>query len=173
MSLNYLPVDNPTVYVFDFIRRFSIFDGFNVDDHLDHKSRKLIKNVGILKKNITPEDVKTANYLSMSTKKMSGGQKKLTNIFANMVKCEFCKLVLLDEPLNNLDYNNVRIFSNALTRIYKSYSNIGIVIVTHCRSIPIVNKVIEIDSNSKVLKKGMDFACNSCFGEIDDNKFYI
>lgn len=173
MSLNYLPVDNPTTYVFDFVRRFSIYEGFGVDDSLDFKSRKLIRNAGIRRKDLKPEDIKAAKYLSMNTKKMSGGQKKLTNIFANIVKCEFCKLILLDEPLNNLDYNNVRAFSNTLAKIHKSYPNLGIIMVTHCRSIPIVNKVIEIDPANKELKIGKQYTCNSCFGEIDDSGLYV
>ena len=137
------------------------------------KSKKIIKSAGIKKKDITPEVIKAAKYLSMNTRKMSGGQKKLTNIFANLVKCEFSKLILLDEPLNNLDYNNVRTFSNTLTRVHKSYPHIGIVMVTHCRSIPIVNRVVEIDPNNDGFKIGKQYACNSCFGEIDDSGLYI
>ena len=49
MSLNYLPVDNPTEYILGFIRRFSIYEGFGVDDRLDMKSKKIIKNAGIKK----------------------------------------------------------------------------------------------------------------------------
>lgn len=173
MSLNYLPIDNPTAYVFDFIKRFSIYESFGLDEHLDFKSKKILKETGIKKRSIKPEDIKTAKYLSMNTKKMSGGQKKLTNIFSNMVKCDFCKLVLLDEPLNNLDYNNVRAFSNALTKIHKSYPEIGMVMVTHCRSIPIVNKVIEIDPHDGGFKIGKQYSCNSCFGEIDESGLYI
>ena len=173
MSLNYLDIDNPTAYIFDFAKRYSIYEGFGVDDHIDSKSKKIIKAAGIKRKDIKTEDVKAAKYLSMNTKKMSGGQKKLTNILANIVKCAYCQLVLLDEPLNNLDYNNVRAFSNTLTRIHKAFPNIGILMVTHCRSIPIVNKVIEIDPESKTLKTGGSYSCNSCFGKVDSNVMYI
>ncbi len=173
MSLNYLPVDNPDAYIFDFIRRFSIYEGFGVNDHLDLKSKSIIKNAGIKMNSISSEDIKVAKYLSMNTRKMSGGQKKLTNIFANLVKCEFSRLILLDEPLNNLDYNNVRSFSNTLTKIHKSLPGIGIVVVTHCRSIPIVNKVIEIDPDNGKFKIGKQYICNSCFGEIDNSGLYV
>lgn len=173
MSLNYLPVDNPTKYVLDFIKRFSIYEGFGVDARLDLKSKKIIKNAGIKRNAINSEDIKAAKYLSMNTKRMSGGQKKLTNIFANMVKVEFCKLILLDEPLNNLDYNNVRAFSNALTKVHKAYPGIGIVMVTHCRSIPIINKVIEIDPKNGGFKIGKQYECNSCFGDLNDSGLYI
>lgn len=173
MSLNYLEVDNSTAYVFDFVKKYSLYEGFGLDEHLDFKSRKVLKAAGIRKSDIKLEDIKTAKYLSMNTRKMSGGQKKLTNILANIVKSDYCKLILLDEPLNNLDYNNVRCFSNVLTRIHRTHPDIGIVMVTHCRSIPIVNKVIEIDSISKELKEGNTYTCNSCFGKLDGDGMYI
>ena len=82
-------------------------------------------------------------------------------------------LIILDEPLNNLDYDNVRAFSNVLTRIYKSKPNLAILLVTHCRSIPIVNKVISIDSFTKRFVEEQTYFCNSCFGKISENGMYI
>lgn len=108
----------------------------------------------------------------MNIKKMSGGQKKLTNIMTNLIRYSFCDLLLLDEPLNNLDYNNVRLFSNVLTRIYRDKPELGIIMVTHCRSIPIVNRVIEIQPNTKKLVETKNYSCNSCFGELDEKGYY-
>ena len=82
-------------------------------------------------------------------------------------------MIILDEPLNNLDYGNVRTFSNILTQIHGQYPSIGILLVTHCRSIPIVNKVIEICPKTKTLNAGNGYVCNSCFGSVDENKMYI
>lgn len=81
--------------------------------------------------------------------------------------------MILDEPLNNLDYRNVRAFSNILTRIYKDKPELGIIMVTHCRSIPVINKVIEIDPAQKSLKAGGDYKCNSCFGKVGDDGLYV
>ena len=90
-----------------------------------------MNRLGLSQHEITPEDFLAAKYLSMSTKRMSGGQKKLTNIFSNMIRYDFCELIILDEPLNNLDYSNVRAFSNVLTRIYRSKPELAIILVTH------------------------------------------
>ena len=38
------------------------------------------------------------------------------------------ELLLLDEPLNNLDYNNIRAFSNILTQVYHSKPGLGIIL---------------------------------------------
>ena len=103
---------------------------------------------------------------------MSGGQKKLTNIFSNLIRYNFCDLIILDEPLNNLDYSNVRAFSNVLTRLYHSKSDRAIILITHCRSIPIVNRIIEIDPTLKAFKESDSYICSSCFGNVDENGLY-
>lgn len=111
-------------------------------------------------------------YLSMSTRRMSGGQKKLTNIFSNLIRYSFCDLLILDEPLNNLDYSNVRAFSNVLTKIYRTKPELGIILVTHCRSIPIINRIIEIDPERELFYENKTYICSSCFGVVNEEGLY-
>ena len=121
---------------------------------------------------IAQEDNMAIKYLSMSTKRMSGGQKKLTNIFSNLIRYNFCDLLILDEPLNNLDYSNVRAFSNVLTKVYRSKPELAIILVTHCRSIPIVNRIIEIDPDQKLFIENETYICSSCFGTVNEEGLY-
>ena len=44
-----------------------------------------------------------------------------------------------DEEADKFEYD--RAFSNILTQIHKAKPDLAIVLVTHCRSLPIVNKV--------------------------------
>ncbi len=174
MSLNYCDIENKEKYIFDFVRKFSVQDCFNIDGAtLDRKCRKLMGKIDIDADNLSDSDIQALKLLSLKTSKLSGGQRKLANIVASLVKCEFCKMIILDEPLNNLDYGNVRFFSNILTQIHSLYPSIGILLVTHCRSIPIINKVIEICPKAKTLNVGKEYMCNSCFGSVDENKMYI
>ena len=174
MSLNYCDIENKEEYIYDFVRKFSIQDCFNIDDTLlDRKCRKLIDKLDIDADSLSASDIRAIKLLSLKTSRLSGGQRKLANIVASLVKCEFCRMIILDEPLNNLDYGNVRTFSNILTQIHGQYPSIGILLVTHCRSIPIVNKVIEIGPRTKTLNAGNGYVCNSCFGSVDENKMYI
>ncbi len=174
MSLEHQHIDNPSKYILDFVKIHRIYDCFGIeDDSIDSKCRKILRNAGISSQDITSETIKSAKYLSMNTKKMSGGQRKLTNILSNLVRCEFSKLIIFDEPLNNLDYNNVRKFSNILTKLHQEYPNVGMILVTHCRSIPIINRVLEIDVDTKTLKTGEKYVCNSCFGKISNEGLYI
>ena len=174
-SIDYFVKDNKERYTFQFIKKFSIQKCFRLDAEntkLDRRCHRIIKSIGLDKNEMTDEDIMVVQYLAMNTKRMSGGQRKLTNIFSNLIRYDFCDLLILDEPLNNLDYNNVRAFSNVLTRIYNTKPELAILLVTHCRSIPIVNRIIEIDPLQKSIKEGEAYICSSCFGKIDENGIY-
>lgn len=165
-----------TQYVFDFVKRFRIYDCFNISatsTSLKRKERKIAQRIGLPIEKIADEDRMAISFLLMSIKNMSGGQKKLTNIFSILIRYSFSKLIILDEPLNNLDYSNVRAFSNVLTQIYKAKPDLSILIVTHCRSIPIINKVISIDPGKKQFVEEDHYSCNSCFGQVNDEGFYV
>lgn len=72
-----------------------------------------------------------------------------------------------------LDFGNVRAFSNILTKLYHSKPELAIILVTHCRSIPIVNRIIEIDPTSKQFNEDEVYVCSSCFGPVDNEGLYI
>lgn len=175
-SLNYVENRNREQYVFDFLKRFSAANAFFLSDcdiPLDSKCKRIARKIGIDTKSLSIDDIRVLKLLSLKTKRLSGGQKKLINILSNLVKYESSNLIILDEPLNNLDYNNVRAISNILTMIYKAKPTLAFLIVTHCRSIPIINKVYEIDSAEKKLRLGESYQCSSCFGKLDRDGFYI
>jgi len=162
-------------YVYEFVKQFSIYDCFGIDASTVKRDRKfysVLRRLSISEGSLTTEDVLAIKYLSMSIRQMSGGQKKLTNIFSNLIRYSFCDMLLLDEPLNNLDYGNVRNFSNVLTQVYKAKPELGILLVTHCRSIPIVNRIIEIDTAHKAFVEGSSYECSSCFGTVDGDCMY-
>ncbi len=174
MAINYEIKQKQEQYIFDFIRKFDIQDCFGFEQcQIDGKCRKLFRKLKMEEKDMDDKDLRAVKYLTTSIKKMSGGQKKLTNIMTNLIRYDFADLVLLDEPLNNLDYNNVRAFSNILTNIYNSKPELGIVLVTHCRSLPIVNRVIEIDPKERKIVEGISYQCSSCFGKVDNNGYYF
>lgn len=175
-SLNYIKIKNKEQYIFSFLKKHSAAEGFfhaSSDNILDGKARRIARKIGLKANDLSNADKKVVKLLSFSTKQLSGGQKKLINILSNLIRYEYCNLIIFDEPLNNLDYSNVRTFSNILTKIYREKPELSILIVTHCRSIPIINKVIEIDTTNKTLKLGDPYICSSCFGKIDSNGYYI
>lgn len=73
-----------------------------------------------------------------------------------------------DEQLERLwSYLEVS-FNNLLAEIYYSKSELGIIIVTHCRSITIINQILEINPKKELIEEKFDYKCNSCFGVVDD-----
>lgn len=113
-----------------------------------------------------------ASSMSRRNAAKSAGFCSRAATMANLIRYSFCDLLILDEPLNNLDYSNVRAFSNVLTRIYRAKPELAIILVTHCRSIPIVNRIIEIDPDKKVFTENESYTCSSCFGSVDGDGFY-
>ncbi|MCR4781607.1 MAG: ATP-binding cassette domain-containing protein [Lachnospiraceae bacterium] len=175
-SIDRFDISNKEKYVFDFIKGNAAYESFyygNADVRLNAGAKRIAKRLGLKNTKLDINEKKTLMLMSMNVKKMSGGQRKLANILTNIVRYEFCSLMILDEPLNNLDYRNVRAFSNILTRIYMNKPELGVIMVTHCRSIPIINKVIEINPSEKRLGIGKEYKCNSCFGEINKDGLYV
>lgn len=175
LSIDKSNIDEKSRFVFDFALEYSLQNCFILDSKqlLSNTEKKIAQKIGIDYHYLGEKERQIIKMLALKTKQMSGGQKKLTNIITNLIRTSFCDLLILDEPLNNLDYDNVRSFSNILTKIYNKNKTIGIIIVTHCRSLPVINRVLEIKPNEKLLVKGKTQVCSTCFGEIDDDGFYI
>ncbi len=76
----------------------------------------------------------------------SGGQKKMINILAGIIKVQVCglKLILMDEPLNNLDRDNKAILNQLLKRL-REEADFAILMVTHCQIFEGINKVLQIE----------------------------
>lgn len=74
----------------------------------------------------------------------SGGQQKMINVLAGVIKAEVCglKLVVMDEPLNNLDGKNKYILNNLITDLRKK--DVAILAITHCQIFDGVNKVLTL-----------------------------
>lgn len=78
-----------------------------------------------------------------------------------------------DEQLERLwSYLEVS-FNNLLAEIHYSKPELGIIIVTHCKSITIINKILEINTKKELIEEKFDYKCNSCFGVVDDKGYYV
>ena len=166
-------VTNPEKYIFNFIKMFSCYP------HILKKGNRMLNNkIKSFLEKIQEEDnaqnKMIAGYLLSKVSSLSGGQLKMLNIMSNLVKYEFCSLCIIDEPLNNLDYDSVRNFSNIIAKIHHEKPNLSFLIVTHCRSILSVNRMIEINPTTKKITsfEGDEVVCSSCFG-ISKNDFYL
>ena len=77
----------------------------------------------------------------------SGGQRKMCQIVAALIQAKALgsRLILMDEPLNNLDKNNKKILNNEIRALLSSSNPPAIMMVTHCHIFFGVNKEIVLD----------------------------
>ena len=111
------------------------------------------------------------NCMNENPTNLSGGQKRLLSILLALVRAKGSKLLLIDEPINNLDFNTACRVSNMITKIRKSYPNLSMLIVTHCHVFPIVDRVIKIEKGG-ILNSDIKYECHNCFGDVDKDGFY-
>ncbi len=85
---------------------------------------------------------KYKTFKNKNVRAWSGGQQKMINVLAGVIKAQVCglKLVLMDEPLNNLDGRNKDILNKLITQLRNS--NVAILTITHCQIFDGVNKTL-------------------------------
>lgn len=84
-------------------------------------------------------------YLQAASK-MSGGQQKMIHIFQGIIKAKTigCKILVMDEPLNNLDKENKKILIEAINGLRNTIPTLAILLITHCKVFPGVNTILKI-----------------------------
>ena len=103
--------------------------------------------------------------------KFSGGEQRLLNILSVIATRPNAELLLIDEPLNNLDYVNARNISNLINKVICENPKICIIMISHCRIFPFITREIRLDSNG-ISEVSDRYECHSCFGEPDKDGFY-
>ena len=92
---------------------------------------------------------------------LSGGQRKMLHLLSGIIKAKVadCKLILMDEPLNNLDKENKRFLIKALDNLRKTNPDITILLITHCRIFPGIKDIIQItkeENDSNAIYRSFD-----------------
>ena len=110
------------------------------------------------------------------TDNLSGGQRKFLKVFQSLIKLEVLKdqisLLLLDEPLNNLDREKKMVFNNLIQKAREVHPDLVIIFISHCRSIRAVTKEIQFEDQSVKLIENQSY-CNLDFSILDkDQKKY-
>ena len=104
--------------------------------------------------------------------RLSGGEQRMISIFLGLVCRKSAKLMIVDEPLNNLDFENVMKVSDLLNSLHKDSESAGMILVTHCKIITCVNR------QRKMVKGHMEdfdtkYECHHCMGEPDCDLYYL
>lgn len=103
---------------------------------------------------------------------LSGGQKKIIHIISKIIKAELfdAKVLLMDEPLNNLDIKNKILLNNLIEHLRNDNPDVVILIITHCLVFQNINKTIKYtkgkDKNFTIKVIEDKVACQNCL--VDD-----
>lgn len=117
------------------------------------------------------DDGKPLFYEKSKPAKLSGGQQRMLSIVSSVVIRNNAKLFIIDEPLNNLDFKNVKRISNIITKIHKENPNAAILMVTHCRIFPAITRLITMQ-NGQIVPTTEQYHCYSCFGKPNVEGYY-
>ena len=108
----------------------------------------------------------------------SGGQRKMCQIVGAIIQAKVLgsRLILMDEPLNNLDKNNKKILNNEIADLLKLPTPPAIMMVTHCHIFFGVNKEITIqdgkDGRIATFLSSGDNLFSSCLVEGNEKEGY-
>lgn len=103
--------------------------------------------------------------------KFSGGEQRLLSVLSVAATRPEADLMIIDEPLNNLDFANARIISNLLNKVIREHSHMGLLMISHCRIFPFITREIKLTSEG-IQDVPKRYICHSCLGKSDQNGFY-
>ncbi len=95
---------------------------------------------------------------------VSGGEGKLIQLITRILKLKKADILILDEPLNHLSFENSRKFNDVIIEEIKSKPELAIIMVSHCRAANFTDKALVYDRSSKNLKI-IDYSAYDCFSD--------
>lgn len=103
--------------------------------------------------------------------KFSGGEQRLLSVLSVIGTRPHTELMIIDEPLNNLDFINARNISNLLNKVIQENRNMALLMISHCRIFPFITREIALTPTG-LRELQEPYLCHSCFGEPDHKGFY-
>lgn len=142
-----------------------------------YKDREKRFNYWIEKYRPLTEEDKNKKLIEKFIFSLSGGEEKYLSILQGLVRCDDpeIKLVLIDEPTNNLDHSHIMHLSDLIQRIRYFRPELAFIIISHCRVWPYITKTYEIkkpDEKSNNTLIEVDNECHNCFGNADEDGYY-
>lgn len=101
----------------------------------------------------------------------SGGEQRLLSVLSVIATRPNAELMIIDEPLNNLDFVNARNISNLLNKVRLENPRMALLMISHCRIFPFITREIQLSSEGVIELKD-HYECHSCFGDHDEDGFY-
>lgn len=103
--------------------------------------------------------------------KFSGGEQRLLTVLSVIATRSKTDLIIIDEPLNNLDFVNARNISNLINKVIKTNPHMALLMISHCRIFPFITREIKLTPTG-IQDVAERYTCHSCFGEHDCEGYY-
>ena len=103
--------------------------------------------------------------------KFSGGEQRLLSVLSVIAARSKTELMIVDEPLNNLDFVNARNISNLINKVVRENPKMALLMISHCRIFPFITREIKLTSKG-ICEAAGRYECHACFGEHDEQGFY-
>lgn len=103
--------------------------------------------------------------------RFSGGEQRLLSVLSIVVTRSNAELIIIDEPLNNLDFVNARNISNLLNSALRNNPKTALLMISHCRIFPFITREIKLTANG-IEHIEEPYLCHGCVGEPDMQGFY-
>ena len=142
------------------------------DTAVCHTVERELSNQGKVSKQEIDEIVEYFHCKTLLKKRMSslsGGQLQLVYLMRAFLK-KSADLILLDEPINNLDSGRAMMLSNYIQDFVSKNPMKSVIIVTHCRMFP--NTTSYTLENGFFCRLSTENSCQSCFGPTDEKGYY-
>lgn len=104
--------------------------------------------------------------------KLSGGEQRMVSIFLGLACKTKSRLMIVDEPLNNLDFENAMRVSDMLNKIRLENPSSGMILITHCKVITCVNRQRRL-VKGRMEKSDSKYECHHCMGEPNEKLYYF
>lgn len=103
--------------------------------------------------------------------KFSGGEQRLLQVFSVIATRSDSDLLIIDEPLNNLDFVNAKHISNLINKVIHDNTQMGVLMISHCRIFPFITRELKLTADG-ISEISEPYTCHSCFGEPNEDGFY-
>ncbi|MBR0108130.1 MAG: hypothetical protein IJM07_03295, partial [Pyramidobacter sp.] len=103
--------------------------------------------------------------------KFSGGEQRLLSVLSVVATRPSAELMIVDEPLNNLDFVNARNISNVINKVLRDHPQTSLLMISHCRIFPFITREIKLTADG-AQELPEHYVCHSCFGEPNEKGFY-
>ena len=147
-----------------------LIDSYKAFVHREKLTQEDIRYIEETFNKFVPSD--SALTMKKKVNKLSGGQQKLLSIVSDIFIRRNSNIFLIDEPLNNLDIENVINVSNALNQLVREKSDAVFVLVSHCKVFPFVTTTVNIKDGQLYIEEGKN-TCYTCFGEPNKDGYYV